>query len=151
MVKIILLLLVLTISGSMYAQTDSLQDDYLIMIVDQAPLYKISENGQKDIVYSDNKLKDFIVTNLSYAGIDINDTIKGKVYVSFWIDTAGNTYDHKVIRGLREDLNNEALRIAKLIRFEKPAMQRGKPVKMRYTVPIEFELQVKEVRKCKQE
>lgn len=44
------------------------------------------------------------------------------------------------MKGLGDDFNTEALRVTQLIRFEKPAMQNGKPVKVQYTVPVEFKL-----------
>lgn len=55
--------------------------------------------------------------------------------------------NHEIIKGIREDLNNEALRVAKLINFDRPAMQRGKPIKVKYTVPVEFKLEKKTILK----
>jgi len=139
MVKINLLLLIVIISGSIYAQIDTLED-YSIMIVDEAPCFKVDENGLKNIIYSENKLKEFIQNNIRYPESAKSDSVYGRVFVSFWIDTIGNTIDHKVIKGIRDDLDNEALRVTKLIVFEKPAMQKGKPVKISFTVPVEFKL-----------
>ncbi len=82
----------------------------------------------------------FIQNKIHYPESAKMDSIQGKVFVTFWIDTTGNTINCKVIRGIRKDLDNEALRVAKLIKFEKPAMQRGKPVKVKYVIPIEFKL-----------
>ncbi|HOW20834.1 MAG TPA: energy transducer TonB, partial [Tenuifilaceae bacterium] len=54
--------------------------------------------------------------------------------------TSGLTINHKVAKGIREDLNNEALRVAKLIKFDRPALQKGRPIEVEYTVPIVFDL-----------
>ena len=53
---------------------------------------------------------------------------------------SGFTFGHKVIKGVREDLDNEALRVTTLIKFERPAFQRGKPIEVKYTVPVVFNL-----------
>ena len=140
MVKMILFLLGLTIINTVNAQTDSIGGAISIIVIDQPPYFRLYENGQKNTIYSENKLKEFISDNLNYSCINKLDSIKGKVYISFWIDTTGITYDHIVIRGVREDLDKEALRVTKLLKFEKPAMQRGKPIKVQFTVPIEFRL-----------
>ncbi len=151
MVKISLFILFTSISGLLYSQTDTLEDISSFMVIDQAPYYKIDKNGINNPNYDVLKLKEFIDSNLCYSELDTTDSIVGSVYISFWIDTTGNTYNHKIIRGVRKDLNNEALRVAKLIKFERPAMQRGKPIKIRYTVPVEFKLpkQGKPHRRCK--
>jgi len=68
-----------------------------------------------------------------------------RAFISFWIDTIGVTGNHEIIEGIRKDLNNEALRVAKLINFDRPAIQRGKPIKVKYTVPVEFKLEKKTI------
>ena len=60
--------------------------------------------------------------------------------MNFWVDTLGKTFDHRVVKGIRYDLDEEALRVAKLIQFETPAFQRGKPVFIEYSVPFVFEI-----------
>ncbi len=90
-------------------------------------------------IFSGN-LKDFIREQIQYPVEAKKDSLEGTVMVSFWVDTLGSTTDHQVIRGVRKDLDKEALRVAKLIRFEKPAMQLGKPIKVPFTVPVKFKL-----------
>ena len=106
-----------------------------------------SINGKNDseIVYAieswpefEGDLKVFVQKNLKYPETATHDSITGKVYVQFLVKTNGETYNHLVIEGLNNELNKEALRVAKLIRFKNPAMQRGNPVEVKYTVPIEF-------------
>jgi flagellar biosynthesis protein FliP len=69
MVKIGLLLLALVFSELLYSQTDSLEDDYLIMVVDQAPCFKIDD--------SERKLKEYILKNIDYSNIDTTKKIEG--------------------------------------------------------------------------
>lgn len=89
------------------------------------------------------KIKDitkFIADNLDYPEAAKKDKIEGSVYVSFWIDTLGYTFEHKITKGVRLDLNEEALRVARLIRFDKPAMNRGKPIEIKSGIPVKFKL-----------
>jgi len=86
------------------------------------------------------KFKEMIDSNLKYPKAVVTDSIEGKVYVEFDVETSGITSNHKILKGLHKDLDAEALRVARLIKFSKPAMQGGKPVKVRYTIPIEYKL-----------
>ena len=80
---------------------------------------------------------------MNYPSKALRDSLEGWVYVEFIVDTLGFTINHKVIRGVRQDIDDEALRIARLIKFDKPALQRGKPVEVKYCLPIIFELPTK--------
>ena len=85
-------------------------------------------------------MMDFISRYLRYPATAWEDSVEGRVIINFWVERSGNTTDHKVIRGVREDLDSAALRVAKRLRFEVPAMQRGKPVRVLYTLPFVFDL-----------
>lgn len=139
MVKIVVSMLVFLFNLSIHAQNDSLY--WELMAIDTPPFYNNNEHG----------LKNFIQKQIKYPEKALTDSVEGIVIISLWIDTTGYTYTHKIIRGVREDLNDEALRVAKLIKFERPAMQRGKPISVMFTVPIEFKLprQGKSHRMCK--
>lgn len=93
----------------------------------------------------------FITENIKYPKTAEKDKIEGKVFVEFWIDTAGFTREHKIIKGIRGDLDKEALRVAKLIKFDEPAKNQGKPVGICYTLPVSFSLseQISPARKFK--
>jgi protein TonB len=98
-----------------------------ILVVEYAPVFK-------------GDMREFIQSKIVYPESAKKDLMEGIVFVSFWIDTVGLTFNHEVIRGIREDLDNEALRVAKLIKFEKPALQKGKSIAVEFTVPIKFSL-----------
>jgi protein TonB len=91
-----------------------------------------------------NVLK-FIDENLKYPETARKDKIEGKVTIRFWIDTLGYTLEHQIIKGIREDLDEEALRVAKLIKFVKPAMNNDKPIGMCFQVGILFRLSDKKL------
>jgi protein TonB len=66
--------------------------------------------------------------------------IQGKVYVSFFIEKDGTISDVNVIRGVHKSLDKEAIRVVKSIPKLKPGLQKGKKVKVKYTLPINFRL-----------
>lgn len=65
--------------------------------------------------------------------------IEGRVVVQFIVDEQGNVVDPKVIRGIGGGCDQEALRVIKTAEF-RPGTQRGRPVKVQYTLPINFTL-----------
>jgi TonB family protein len=82
----------------------------------------------------------FIRNNIKYPKSAKKDKIEGKVYVQFVINRQGETEQVIVVRGVREDLDKEAMRVIRKSPKWKPGEQHGKPVKVAYTIPINFEL-----------
>lgn len=66
--------------------------------------------------------------------------IQGKVYIQFVIEKDGSITDVKVVRGVDASLDKEAVRVVKAMPKWKPGKQRGKPVRVSYTLPINFQL-----------
>jgi protein TonB len=65
---------------------------------------------------------------------------KGKVFVEFIIDTAGRMTDVKVIKGLNELAEKEAIRVFSVLNYPfEPGRQRGKAVRTRMVMPILFD------------
>lgn len=120
-----------------YAQClkDSLNDE-IVFAVEAMPYFK---GGEGEFIK-------FRKTNLKYPETALKDSIEGIVYVNFWVDTLGKTFGHRVVKGVRYDLDEEALRAAKLIQFETPAFQRGNPICIEYIVPFTFEINPKRKR-----
>ena len=67
--------------------------------------------------------------------------MQGKVSVKFVIEKDGSIADPVVVRGVAPYLDKEALRVVKSMPKWKPGKQRGKPVRLSYTVPVIFKLQ----------
>jgi periplasmic protein TonB len=61
--------------------------------------------------------------------------------VQFVVERDGSVSNASVARGVDPSLDREALRVVNTLPKWKPGMQRGKPVKVSYTVPINFVLQ----------
>ena len=67
--------------------------------------------------------------------------IQGKVYVNFVIERNGRVSSITIARGVDKLIDDEAIRVIKKLPTFQPAKQRGKPVRMQYTVPINARLQ----------
>lgn len=110
------------------AETLKKQDDEVpevFIAVEQMPeLIGGLESVQKNIIYPEIAKK---------AGIE------GKVYVQFIIDEKGNVTNPVVLKGIGGGCDEEALEAVKKAKF-KPGKQRGRPVKVQYSIPIIFRL-----------
>jgi protein TonB len=61
--------------------------------------------------------------------------------VQFVVNKDGTVVDPVVVRSVDPYLDKEALRVINSMPKWKPGKQRGKPVRVRYTVPVTFRLQ----------
>ncbi|MBN1821860.1 MAG: energy transducer TonB [Prolixibacteraceae bacterium] len=86
-------------------------------------------------------LRKYISNSIKYPVIAQENGIQGKVYVTFVVDTDGGISNATVARGVDPSLDKEALRVVNALPKWKPGKQRGKPVRVSYTVPINFVLQ----------
>lgn len=85
-------------------------------------------------------LMNFISKNLKYPTYCQKEGIQGKVVVSFVVDKDGSTTDFRVVRSVDRYLDKEALRVLMGMPKWKPGKQKGVPVRVKYTVPINFRL-----------
>lgn len=83
----------------------------------------------------------FIRRTMVYPQEAQDSSIQGTVYVSFVVEKDGSLSDIKIIRGVCPSLNAEALRVMKMMPKWNPGKQRGKPVRVKFNMPIAFRLQ----------
>ncbi len=88
----------------------------------------------------DIALMKFLQKNTKFPEIAKENDIQGRVFVGFVIGKDGKVTDVTILRGVDPYLDKEALRVVKSMPAWKPGKQRGKPVKVRYQVPINFKL-----------
>ena len=81
-----------------------------------------------------------VQSHISYPPLALKAGIEGRVIVQFVIDKTGKVLDPKVIRGIGGGCDEEALKAVQSARFT-PGMQRGRPVRVQYRLPIVFRLQ----------
>ncbi len=82
----------------------------------------------------------FLQKHLRYPDGAVADHVQGKVWLSFIIEKDGHLSNITVDRGPGYGLDEEALRVLKLAPAWKPGMQNGQPVRVKYNIPINFQL-----------
>lgn len=87
----------------------------------------------------------YLTRNLHYPDAARLMCISGKVYVSFSIDTTGRVTDVTAINCLGAGCESEAVRVVQRSRPWKPATRSGKPVRVNYIIPINFNMETKKV------
>ena len=86
-------------------------------------------------------LMQYLSKNIKYPTIAQENGTQGRVTVQFVVNKDGSIVDAKVLRGVDPYLDKEAVRVIMGMPKWKPGMQRGKPVRVKYTVPVMFRLQ----------
>jgi TonB family protein len=84
----------------------------------------------------------FISRNVRYPAIAREKNIQGRVIVSFIVEKDGTLTNTKVLRGIGGGCDEESVRVISLSPNWKPGSLNGKPVRVQYSVPISFALQV---------
>jgi len=77
---------------------------------------------------------------VSYPEIARRAGIQGRVTIQFIVNERGEVENPRVIRGIGGGCDEEALKAVQSARFT-PGMQRGRPVRVQYSLPIVFRLQ----------
>ena len=85
-------------------------------------------------------LLEYLRKNIKYPAICRENNIQGRVIVSFIVNKDGAIVEPEVIKGVNPSLDKEALRVISGMPKWKPGSQRGKPVRVKYTVPVNFRL-----------
>ncbi|QZT36255.1 energy transducer TonB [Halosquirtibacter xylanolyticus] len=82
----------------------------------------------------------YIGKTVKYPVIAQENGIQGRVFVTFVVEKDGSVTDVRIARGVDKALDREAVRVVKTLPRWKPGMQRGKAVRVSYSVPINFVL-----------
>jgi len=83
----------------------------------------------------------YLSKNIKYPSVAQDNGIQGRVLVSFVVNKDGSIVDPEVIKSVDAALDKEAMRVIKAMPKWNPGKQRGKPVRVKYTVPVLFRLQ----------
>lgn len=93
---------------------------------------------------TNNNIYAWLSQNIRYPKEAQDKNIEGRVSIQFIIEKDGSIDEVKTLRSPSEILSAEAERVVKAMPKWKPAMHKGKPVRMRYVLPVLFKLPTKE-------
>ena len=88
----------------------------------------------------------FLGRNIKYPVQSQQAGVQGKVIVQFVVEKDGSISNPKVVRSIDPDLDGEAIRVISIMPKWKPGMQKGQPVRVKYTVPVTFRLDGKDTK-----
>ncbi len=106
------------------------EEEEIFMVVEDAPEFPGGTQA----------LLDYLRKNIKYPPICRENGIQGRVLVSFVVNKDGAIVEPQVVKSVNKQLDQEALRVISTMPNWKPGKQRGKPVRVKYTVPVNFRL-----------
>ena len=129
------------------------EDDKDVEVIIQAPVEVKEEEEDEEVVFvvvetmpefpgGQQALFKYLSDNVKYPVIAQENGIQGRVICQFVVNKDGKIVDVEVVRsGGDPSLDKEAIRVIKSMPPWKPGKQRGKAVRVKYTVPVNFRLQ----------
>lgn len=133
------------------AAIDFSQYDDEVPVVIQAPIEVAIEEEDDDVIFmvveknpefpgGQAAMMRWISENLRYPVIAQESGIQGRVTLQFVVNTDGSIVDIQVVRGVDPSLDREAVRVVSQMPRWSPGEQRGRPVRVRFTLPVVFRL-----------
>lgn len=112
----------------------------VVELTDEDEIFDVVEHMPEFPGGTDALLK-YLGKNIKYPRRAQEQGIRGTCVIEFVVNRDGSVVDPKVLRPLEPECDAEALRVVRAMPKWKPGMQRNKPVRVKYTVPIQFKIQ----------
>ena len=130
----------------------------LFLMCAMALICLVTANAQKTVVSQSNQnvydeveqmpefpggmeaMINFIQTNIKYPKDAIKQEVSGRVMVMFVVETDGSLSNVRVARKVFPSLDAEAVRVIKIMPKWKPGKEKGKVVRVNYTMPVVFSI-----------
>ena len=109
-------------------------------VVEEEPIFQVVEE-MPSFPGGDAECMRFLSKNIKYPTIAQENGIQGRVILQFVVNKDGSIVDVTVARSVDPYLDKEAVRVVKMMPKWTPGKQRGKPVRVKYTLPVMFRLQ----------
>jgi len=142
--------------------TEKIKDDLIlsteddknlaVQVLDYVPKQVVEETVEEDIPVAvveekpkfmggdENEFTKWVFKNMTYPEIAKENNIQGRVICSFVVAPDGKVVDVKILRGVDPSLDKEAQRVINMSPKWTPGKQRNKPVRVKYTFPVIFQL-----------
>lgn len=117
--------------SAMVVPTDTIEDTKVYDVVEQMPQFPGGSSA----------LFEYLANSIKYPVAAEDAKLQGRVIVTFTVERDGSITGVRVAHSAGESLDNEALRVVKFMPRWTPGRQKGKAVRVQYTVPVTFRLQ----------
>lgn len=85
-------------------------------------------------------LMEYLRKNIKFPAICRENNIQGRVIVTFVVNKDGSIVDIEIAKSVNPSLDKEAVRVVSQMPKWKPGCQMGRPVRVRYSLPVNFKL-----------
>jgi len=132
---------------SVYTDTVKMQETARLVIESQSVTESAIDNNEKvfDIAEQMPSFKgnvnQWISQNLNYPAVAAENDIQGHVIVNFIVEKDGSVSNVQVTRSIDPALDREAVNLIKRMPKWNPGMNDGRPVRVKFTLPVTFKLQ----------
>lgn len=109
---------------------EDIENNAVLTFAEQMPEF----NGGNKSMY------EFLGKSIHYPKLAMTESIEGKVILQFVIDSKGAVNKIEVMKAIGGGCEEEAIRVVNQMPKWSPGKQNGKPVSVRYTLPIAFKL-----------
>lgn len=120
-------------------------------VSDELLVVGFSNGGKDDKVYDITEeppsfpggqaaMKTYLARNIKYPPTAMKNKIEGRVILQFVVRADGSISDTHVMRGISPELDAEAVRVIANMPKWNPGKQDGKPVNVKFTIPVSFKL-----------
>lgn len=127
--KVALMMLVLLFSF-MTSTAQTKKNDMVFDVVEVMPQFP---GGQIAMLQ-------YLMKNIKYPEQAVKEGIQGRVAVRFIVEKDGSISDVKPVLSVHPLLNKEAVRVVKSMPKWSPGKHNGKPVRVRFNLPVMFKL-----------
>lgn len=128
----------------------------MILLSMMAVLCLLTANAQKTVVSQSNQsvydqveqmpefpggmpaMIEYLQTNIKYPKDAIKQNVGGRVMVMFVVEADGSLSNVRVARKVFPSLDSEAVRVVKAMPKWKPGKEKGRPVRVNFTLPVVF-------------
>lgn len=122
---------IVVVSAPVAAPVIEEEDNVVFQVVETMPTFP----------GGDQQLFKYLSDNVKYPVIAQENGIQGRVICQFVVNRDGSIVDVEVVRSVDPSLDKEAIRVIRSMPKWSPGKQRGKPVRVKYTLPVNFKLQ----------
>lgn len=130
------------VSNEDQAEFVEITDDVPIVVEEPEEEDQIFQVVEDDASFpgGPGELMKYLQKNIKYPSICQEQGIQGRVIVQFVVEKDGSITDVQVIKAINPYLDKEAVRVVSTMPKWSPGKQRGKPVRVRFTLPVTFRL-----------
>ena len=119
------------VAGPVGPVVEEVEDNQIYDVVEENPKFPGGEAA----------CMKWLSENIKYPSICVEQGIQGRVYAQFVVNRDGSIVDIKIVRSPDPYLSKEAERVLQKMPRWSPGKQRGKPVRVKFSLPVNFRLQ----------